>query len=57
MLIIFFLFCQFPSIFNSVDPMTRKDWYDIKVPALFANRIAGTTPVNRTHGQSALTFF
>jgi small subunit ribosomal protein S3Ae len=34
-----------------VDPMTRKDWYDIKVPALFKNRVAGTTPVNRTHGQ------
>jgi len=31
-----------------VDPFTRKDWYEIKVPAAFANRIVGKTPVNRT---------
>lgn len=36
---------------KAVDPMTRKDWYDIKVPAIFANRVAGKTPVNKTHGQ------
>jgi small subunit ribosomal protein S3Ae len=36
---------------KAVDPMTRKDWYDIKVPAIFANRIAGKTCVNKTHGQ------
>lgn len=33
-----------------VDPYTRKEWYDIKVPALFSNRIAGKTPINRTAG-------
>jgi small subunit ribosomal protein S3Ae len=33
-----------------VDPFTRKEWYDIKAPALFTNRICGKTPVNRTQG-------
>jgi small subunit ribosomal protein S3Ae len=36
---------------KAADPMSRKDWYDIKVPAVFQNRIAGKTPVNKTHGQ------
>lgn len=34
-----------------VDPFTRKEWYDVKVPSLFTNRIAGKTPINRTAGQ------
>eukprot|EP00612_Vaucheria_litorea_P002925 CAMPEP_0171461698 /NCGR_PEP_ID=MMETSP0945-20130129/6040_1 /TAXON_ID=109269 /ORGANISM="Vaucheria litorea, Strain CCMP2940" /LENGTH=263 /DNA_ID=CAMNT_0011988093 /DNA_START=43 /DNA_END=834 /DNA_ORIENTATION=- len=33
-----------------VDPFTRKEWYDIKAPAMFINRICGKTPVNRTQG-------
>eukprot|EP00441_Pelagodinium_beii_P044997 CAMPEP_0197625302 /NCGR_PEP_ID=MMETSP1338-20131121/4695_1 /TAXON_ID=43686 ORGANISM="Pelagodinium beii, Strain RCC1491" /NCGR_SAMPLE_ID=MMETSP1338 /ASSEMBLY_ACC=CAM_ASM_000754 /LENGTH=263 /DNA_ID=CAMNT_0043195665 /DNA_START=46 /DNA_END=837 /DNA_ORIENTATION=+ len=33
-----------------VDPFTRKEWYDIKAPATFPNRIAGKTPVNKTQG-------
>ncbi|CAE7228719.1 RPS1 [Symbiodinium sp. KB8] len=34
-----------------VDPFTRKEWYDVKVPSLFTNRVAGKTPINRTAGQ------
>lgn len=37
---------------HSVDPFTRKEWYDIKAPATFPNRIAGKTPVNKTQGTS-----
>jgi small subunit ribosomal protein S3Ae len=33
-----------------VDPMTRKDWYDIKAPAMFSVRNFGKTIVNRTAG-------
>merc|ERR1712042_145455 len=33
-----------------VDPFTRKDWYDVKSPALFTNRNVGKTLVNRTQG-------
>ena len=39
---------------RSVDPFTRKEWYDIKAPAMFINRICGKTPVNRTQGTSTL---
>ncbi|MCL4146735.1 UNVERIFIED_CONTAM: hypothetical protein GTU68_043477, partial [Idotea baltica] len=34
----------------SIDPFTRKDWYDVKSPALFTNRNVGKTLVNRTQG-------
>ena len=40
-----------------VDPFTRKDWYDIKAPAAFTNRMVGKTPVNRTTGTSMFRFF
>lgn len=33
-----------------VDPFTRKEWYDVKVPSIFDNRVVGTTPINRTQG-------
>jgi len=33
------------------DPFARKEWYDIKAPAIFANRNVGKTVVNRTQGQ------
>merc|ERR1712216_642366 len=33
-----------------VDPFTKKDWYDIKPPSVFAVRSAGKTPVTRTTG-------
>jgi|UniRef100_A0A914CLI0 small subunit ribosomal protein S3Ae len=35
---------------KAVDPFTRKEWYDIKAPAMFANRNVGKTLVNRTQG-------
>ncbi|UYV79512.1 RPS3A, partial [Cordylochernes scorpioides] len=34
----------------SVDPFTRKDWYDIKAPSTFMVRNVGKTLVNRTQG-------
>ncbi|KAG6966201.1 hypothetical protein JG687_00004980, partial [Phytophthora cactorum] len=33
-----------------VDPFTRKDWYDVKAPAIFSERNCGKTLVNRTAG-------
>jgi small subunit ribosomal protein S3Ae len=33
-----------------VDPFTKKEWYDIKAPAVFVNRNVGKTPVNRSTG-------
>jgi len=38
-----------------VDPFSKKEWYDIKAPAVFVNRNVGKTPVNRSTGTS--TFF
>jgi len=35
---------------KAVDPFTRKEWYDIKAPAMFTNRYVGKTLVNRTQG-------
>jgi len=32
------------------DPFLRKEWYDVKAPAPFANRIVGKTCVTRTTG-------
>lgn len=37
----------------SSDPFARKEWYDIKAPAVFTNRQVGKTVVNKTAGQSA----
>lgn len=34
----------------SVDPFTRKDWYDVKAPSMFTKRQIGKTLVNRTQG-------
>jgi len=33
------------------DPFQRKEWYDLKAPAMFTNRHVGKMPVNRTQGQ------
>ena len=38
---------------HSVDPFTRKEWYDVKAPSTFAVRNAAKTCVNRTSGTSA----
>ncbi len=35
---------------KAADPFSRKEWYDIKAPAVFINRVAGKTPVTRTTG-------
>ena len=35
---------------DSIDPFTRKDWYDVKAPSMFAVRQIGKTLVNRTQG-------
>jgi len=35
---------------RSADPFTRKEWYDIKAPSMFVNRVSGKTPVTRTTG-------
>ena len=40
--------------FYRVDPYTKKDWYDVKAPALFTNRNIGKTLVTRTQGKSEL---
>jgi len=40
---------------KAVDPFTRKEWYDIKAPSMFTNRIAGKTPVSRTTGTKVAT--
>lgn len=37
-------------LYFSIDPFTRKDWYDIKAPSMFAVRQVGKTLVNRTQG-------
>ena len=37
----------------AVDPFTRKEWYDIKAPGMFSQRVPGKTPVTKTTGQSA----
>ena len=39
-------------IFFSIDPYTKKDWYDVKAPAMFTNRNIGKTLVTRTQGKS-----
>jgi small subunit ribosomal protein S3Ae len=34
----------------SVDPFSKKDWYDIKAPSTFNQRSLGKTLVTRTQG-------
>jgi len=42
---------------KAVDPFTRKEWYDIKAPAMFTNRQVGKTLVNRTQGTKIASDF
>lgn len=49
--LLFIVICSISfSCLLSVDPFTRKDWYDIKVPSVFSKRVVGKTLVNRTQG-------
>jgi hypothetical protein len=41
----------------SIDPFTRKDWYDVKAPSIFKVRQVGKTLVNRTQGTSEFGFY
>jgi len=41
----------------SVDPFTKKDWYDVKAPSMFNTRNIGKTIVTRTIGTSSWYFF
>lgn len=45
------------KLFCSIDPFTRKEWYDLKAPAYFKNRTFGKTLVTRTTGTSKTFFF
>ncbi|KAI6220046.1 40S ribosomal protein S3a [Aphelenchoides fujianensis] len=35
---------------KTVDPFSRKEWYDVRAPAMFTERDVGKTLVNRTQG-------
>ena len=47
---VFTLFCR-------VDPFSKKDWYDVKAPSMFAVRQIGKTLVTRTQGTSRVFVF
>ena len=34
----------------SVDPFSKKDWYEVKAPSMFSSRNVGKTLVTRTQG-------
>lgn len=39
------------SLMFRVDPMAKKDWYDVKVPNIFDKNDIGKTFVNQTAGK------
>jgi len=42
---------------KTVDPFSRKEWYDVKAPLMFTNRDIGKTLVNRTQGTKIASDF
>ena len=42
--------CSVFLLSYSVDPFSKKDWYDIKAPSVFSVRNIGKTLVSRTQG-------
>ena len=38
-----------------MDPFSRKEWYDVKAPSIFAVRNAAKTCVNRRRGHPRAT--
>ena len=46
-----------PPTLYSVDPFSKKDWYDIKAPSIFNQRSVGKTLVTRTQGTKVSAFF
>lgn len=48
---------QLIIVFNqwrSVDPFSKKDWYDVKAPSSFTHRNVGKTLVSRTQGTKVI---
>jgi hypothetical protein len=44
--------CHFTKLtLPRVDPMAKKDWYDVKVPNIFDKNDIGKTFVNQTAGK------
>lgn len=39
----------------SVDPFSKKDWYDVKAPSIFTHRNVGKTLVSRTQGTKVMS--
>ena len=48
------LYLTFPLVvlLNSVDPFSKKDWFDIKAPAIFPIRQIGKTLATKSQGMS-----
>ena len=42
-------------LFPSVDPFSKKDWYDVKAPSMFNIRQIGKTVVTKTTGTSKIS--
>ena len=48
-----YVILKLKHVFKSrVDPFSKKDWYDVKAPAMFNIRNIGKTLVTRTQGTS-----
>jgi len=37
---------------KTIDPFTRKEWYDVKAPSMFQNKVPGKTLITKTIGTS-----